>query len=330
MQTVILASDVYDFKPTPLTGEWESLDSIELLRKEIIGLGYRCNIFHSQEKILSSILGFIGANEKDKLIVWNLIEGYSSRNREGYIPSICEYLGICHTGSDSYAQHISLDKHRTKEIVRNLGIKTPEGQIIRKGKDYRLGLKFPIFAKPNGEGSSIGITEKNIIRKQEEFDSLIPELFEVFDTILLEEYIEGNDLTVAILGNDPNYSASNVARLDYPGKVYSSKIKSKADMPEKLIFDLEEKIILSVQNASLALAREIQISGYARVDFISKGSDVYFLEINLTPGFSPVYSSLPILWQNSGKPFRELVEACLELAKKEHLESKRFNYGKGE
>ncbi|WP_411822584.1 D-alanine--D-alanine ligase [Leptospira sp. 'Mane'] len=329
MQTVLLASDIYDFNPGLLTSEWESLDSVELLRKEIINLGYRCTIFHSQEKILSSILGFVGAGEKDKLIVWNLIEGYSSRNREGYIPSICEYLGICHTGSDAYAQHITLDKYRTKTIARSLGIKTPDFQIISKNQNFDLNLKFPIFAKPNTEGSSIGITEQNIVKNKEELDSLLSILFESFDTILLEEYIEGFDLTVAIFGNHSDYSASHVARLEYPGKTYSSRIKSKSEMPEKLIFDLNEETSISVQNVSLALAKEIRFSGYARLDFILKGDDIYFLETNLTPGFSPVYSSLPILWQHSGKSYRELVETCLNLAKKEYSEAKRFNYGKG-
>ncbi|TGN18652.1 D-alanine--D-alanine ligase family protein [Leptospira idonii] len=330
MKTILLACDLFDEKNPRLTQEWESSESIQNLKNTILGLGYDPVILSNPKEIVHFILDFIERKNRDDLIVWNFVEGYFSRNREGYIPSLCEYLGVCHTGSDGFSQSLTLNKFQTKLLANHLGISTPKFELIgpQNSESKPASLSFPLFAKPNGEGSSLGISETNIIKNEIQFRDRIPSLLEEFGEVLLEEYIEGADLTLGVIGNHPNYEVTPIARVEYPGAVYSEEVKTKDGMPETLVFDVSEEIFRQAEKKSIHLAEIIRFSGYARIDFILKEDRLYFLEINLTPGFSNIYSSLPEVWEKSGKKYSDLIRSVLDLAEKEYKSHPRYRYGK--
>lgn len=330
MKTVLLACDIYENGKDPHRQEWESEESLLILSKTIEELGYIVVILSQPITIVDFICKFIINNSKSDLVVFNLVEGFSSRNREGYIPGICEYLGVCHTGSDAYAQNVSLDKHLTKLILSEIKVLTPK---YRKMDEFIPGdqpISYPMFLKPNYEGSSLGIDEKSIVQNADEFKKTFEILNKDFDDILTEKYISGEDITIGILGNKGNYTISEPARIVYEDVVYSQTIKSKLSMAESLIFDLHHKMCEKIKLVSLQIVETLKISGYARIDYIVSGEELYFLEINLTPGLSCIYSVLPKLWKHSDLSYERFINQILDLALSDYSGSKRFNYGKGE
>ncbi|MDF3818834.1 D-alanine--D-alanine ligase, partial [Leptospira sp. 96542] len=224
-KTVLLACDVYNPMDPVKFGEWESQETIDYMQSVISSLGYEAHVIENPNTIVSYLSG-LDKREKQNLIVWNLVEGYSSPNREAYIPALCEYLGICHTGSDASTQILSLDKFRTKLVLEKNDINTSEYYLLRSSLDWKP-KEYPVFVKPNLEGSSIGISEYNLIRNESEWNRKVPEILNQYSECIAEPFFDGNDLTVAVIGNGGSYLVSPVAFVNYPGLVYSDQVKSK-------------------------------------------------------------------------------------------------------
>ncbi|GBF49183.1 putative D-alanine--d-alanine ligase [Leptospira ryugenii] len=328
MKNILIAADLYEEGPRPWNQEWESKLSVQEIQKELEELGYHSLIYSDRISLVERLVA-IRPEDRENWLVWNLIEGYQSRNREAYIPNLCEFLGIAYTGSDAYAQIVSLDKSLCKEFAKKLAIPTSNSQLLKKGHRELRDLEFPIFLKPNFEGSSLGIYDSNIIQNQKEYESKIRELFELFDEVIAEEYLLGDEITVGLLGHFPEYLTTKPARIVTPGKVYDEHTKSKSEMPETLIFDLNSSEEKSLKKYVLDLGTELEIVGPARFDFMRKDGNFYFLEANLTPGLSLRYSCLPILCESSGISKREMFQKIIDSSAFNYQNSKRFLYGKG-
>ncbi len=153
-------------------------------------------------------------------LIWNIGEGYGTRNREAWAPILCEMHGIPCLGSDAYALTITLDKVLTKQIARNLGISTSDWQVIpfpggQAGANHNSNtdhqpesvsvpipapiLPFPQFLKPRYEGTSKGITEKSIVHTPDEFRSQCRHLLETYhQDVMAEPFLGGAELTCAL------------------------------------------------------------------------------------------------------------------------------------
>lgn len=329
MKTILLAADIYENGPEGFTQEWESEKSLLLLQDSLASLGHTVFLVERPEKVTQFILEFLQNKPREELIVFNLVEGYHSRNREGYIPNLCEYLGVSYTGSDAYAQAVCLDKYLLKLICKDLDIVTPKSKLLTKTANAFPGMEFPLFLKPNGEGSSLGINEENILHSAKDFERMSDKLFARFETLLMEEFIPGEDITVGLIGHYENYQITDPSRITYSGTTYSEEIKSKTGMPEILHFDLPVGIALSLKRICLKIANHLKIVGPARFDFRKKGEELYFLELNLTPGLSKIYSTLPKCWENSGKNYEEMLQMILFSAEKRFKNFPEQHYGKG-
>ncbi len=328
VKTILLAADIYENGPIDYRQEWESKKSVSLLKESLTHLGYVVIIRENPSEIAGLLLEFIVKNKSEDLVVFNLVEGFLSRNREGYIPNLCEYLGICYTGSDAYAQAISLDKHLLKTICDRLGILTPKYTLARTKTMNVDSLNFPLFVKPNGEGSSIGISEENIIYSLNQLTKITDKLFLKFDELLIEEYISGDDITIGLIGSPNQYHLTSPARVTYDSKVYSEGIKSKDGMPEQLSFDLPTDVIEKLSQICLRLAEHLKIFGPARFDFRLDSRGIYFLELNLTPGLSKIYSTLPKCYFQSGFSYEDLLQKIILSAEERYLHFPEQKYGR--
>lgn len=149
-------------------------------------------------------------NAYDKLkkgkfdFAFNIAEGVRGEAREAQIPAMLEMLGIPYSGSGVTTLAITLDKRRTKEILVANGIRTPKFQLLSRAEDLWPDLEFPLFLKPNGEGSSRGITAKSLVRSKDELDEVASEMVARYrQPVLVEEYLTGREFTVGLLGNPP-------------------------------------------------------------------------------------------------------------------------------
>lgn len=335
MRKVILLADIYE-SATNLNKqdkqEWESKRSIDYLLETIENLGYKTVLiepYNSKLSVIESIKSILEDSNIENYILFNLIEGYKSRNREAYIPSIGEFFGIAYTGSDTYAQCVSLDKNLIKQIVKNLRIPVKHSILLENGNPLPSNVRYPIFVKPNGEGSSLGISEFSIIQNEKELVSLLPTLFTEYESVLLEELLVGDDLTLGVIGNYPKYETTLVANLSYPTNVYNEEIKSKESMPEKLSFTLDKKLEKKIQEDSIIICKSLKVSGYARLDWkLDSMGNPFFLEINLTPGLSRFYSTLPICFESNNGNYSDLIKNILQFGYENYNTNKIFTYGR--
>lgn len=326
MKTVILACDIYNPDYPKHSQEWESEETISHMEKTIISLGYDV-VSLSDAKEITSVLSNIPKGNRENWIVWNLVEGYTSASREAYIPALCEYLGIPHTGSSAAVQCTTLDKYKTKLFLRSMGIRVTDSELLSEFQS-QPNLHFPVFVKPNGEGSSLGISESNTIQDQREWEIQIPMFLREYSPLLVEPFLSGRELTVGVIGNLNHYQVLPMAFVDTPNGIYHEGIKSKSEFLESLDFEVPISLQKELESTSFKIANLLGSSGYLRIDFKLEEEIPYCLEVNATPGFSKIYSTLPMLWERAGKSYSELLELCINLGFEEYQTHPRYQYGK--
>lgn len=332
--TVFLVSDIFPESSSThseLFQEWESRESIGYLSETICSLGYTVEVFEPMKNkfhLLNRISSVVKQTQRSETILWNLVEGFFSRNRESYIPNLGEFLGIPYTGSDGYLQAITLNKHLTKSIARSLGIPTPNSYLCISPEEIPQIEKdfFPLFAKPNQEGSSLGIFSSSICFHFEELKQYIDRSPLRNFPILLEEYLPGDEFTLGILGSTQDLRALRTLSVQVNG-IYGQESKGKDGMTEKLT-PLPGSSFPEISSYTLKLAKYLGFFGYGRADWKldSKGNP-QFLELNLTPGLSPFYSSFPISYGEERGSYQKMVEEILQISLWEYEKTSRW-YGR--
>jgi D-alanine--D-alanine ligase len=255
-------------------------------------------------------------------VVFNVAEGSNKRAREAQVPAVCDLLGIEHTGSDATCLAITLDKAITKKLLSQDGILTPNHRLYQGGqKGVEPGLKYPVIVKPNHEGTSKGIGVKSVVTNDAELHESVQELWKKYqEPILCEEYIEGKEYTIGVLGNSTlkilgpmeiSFTA-NAGR--YP--VYSFEAKQSNDNPICTLIcpatlgsrELDRK----VASFSKKVFRSLGCRDIARIDFRVDGKgNIYFIEINPLPGLTPGFSDQVIMAERAGMTYDTLIRRIL-------------------
>ncbi|EQA37561.1 D-alanine--D-alanine ligase C-terminal domain protein [Leptospira inadai serovar Lyme str. 10] len=340
--SVLLVADVQETDlPPNLTQEWESLESIDYLKSCLEESGERVESVGSPSDLLERLSFFSTLPFSERPVLFHLVEGFLSRNREAWLPALAEYFGFPHTGSDAYAHTLSLDKHASKLFSRSLGIPTAnwgcvEGINFEESGDFIEGLpdgsEFPVFLKPRYEGSSLGIAQSNMVTNHDSLKQFLREKGNFHSSWIWESYLQGEEWTVAVIGSPKEgYRVSQVARICLQNSdetVYGQRTKTKSSMPERLIFDLDVERSTLIRSFSLLLCKKVRTMGAVRLDWKST-ADGYprFLEWNTTPGLSPFYSSFPICYTREFGNYSSLLSDLLRMARSEFQEE-RFAYAK--
>ncbi len=250
----------------------------------------------------------------DTLVAVNMIHG--TFGEDGQIQSILEQSGVAYTGEGVETSRIAFDKALSKERFIHHGVPTPLSQNLKLDGSEPLSLDLPVVVKPPREGSSVGV---HICRTQEELDAALEDAKKFGDTTLVEEYIEGMELTIGILGKqvlpiirimpvDGFYDINN----KYPWMTGSGKSEYQcpAELPEE-----NSEITEAVQSAALAAFNAIGGRVYGRVDIMLRISDnkPYVLEVNTIPGMTPT-SLLPKACAEVGISYEQLCQKIIELS----------------
>ncbi len=233
--------------------------------------------------------------------VFNIAEGINGGSRESQVPAILDMLNIPYTGSGVLTQALTLDKRRTKEILQFYGIPTPKFQIFKSAtQKLNPELRFPLFVKPNSEGSSKGIRNNSLAHDEESLRKMLKFIINTYDQqALVEEYLDGREFTVAILGNSPpkvlpvveltfDYLPANVNKFDsYEVKWVWDNPNNPVDpviCPAKISKELEKAIKLTALNAY----KVTDCQDLARLDIrLDREGSPNILEINALPGLMP-------------------------------------------
>ena len=239
-------------------------------------------------------------------IIFNALHG--KYGEDGFVQSILESLEIPYTHSGILSSSLAMDKELSRLIFKKNNIKVPkyfllqkdhEGDLKRKMKNKKI--KFPIVIKPINEGSSIGVY---ICKNKMQFSRNYNKLKKTYNRILIEEYIPGKEIQVAVMGSKSLGAIELVPRrefYDYEAK-YSVKAKTKHIMPASLSKKKYEEVLFLAKKAHKALG----CRGITRSDFRFFSNKFYLLETNTQPGMTKL-SLVPEIAHYCGIKFEDLV-----------------------
>jgi D-alanine-D-alanine ligase len=232
-------------------------------------------------------------------------------------------LGIPYTGSDPLTLAVTLDKECTRRLAASAGILMPRGVILASGDSPQAvldaGLPFPLIVKPAWEGSSKGIRNKSLAFTPADLSAAVERLaLDHRQPNLVEEFIEGDEVTVGVLGNAPP-RVLGIMRIvpvePTPHFVYGLEIKRDFRRLVRYEVDaLPAAQAAAVAEAALAAYRLLGCRDVARLDFRMRDGRPYFLEVNPLPGLNPESSDLVIMAGLCGWTYRRLIETIFQAA----------------
>ena len=310
--------------PEDALEEYDSPTSIGYIRKALEGAGHVVIDLGGGTEFIQNVL-------REKVdIVFNIAEGRGTyRSRESQVPAILEMLDIPYTGSDPECLAICLDKPVTKKLVRLAGITTPEWRVVNNKDELDdisfADFPFPAIVKPAYEGSSKGVHGKSLVETQEQSYSVVDESLRVYQQpIMIEQFIDGDEITVGLLGNSPRRVVLGMMRI-IPRKqknrfVYSVEVKRDWQnlVDYEVPANLKEEVQKEIVKASLKTYDVLGCRDFARIDFrVSKDGIPYMLEINPLPGLGD-YSDLVIMALKLGWSHQGLIAAVFNAALKRY------------
>ena len=264
------------------------------------------------------------------LVEFNKAEGtYKVINVDAFLPAVhgenCEdgnlqglmkLSGVKFAGSDNKGSAVAMDKSITKALLEKFDIPMADWYLFKKGKDLTEGisecekkLSFPIFVKPCGTGSSVGVSKAE---NREELEKAIKLALTYDEKVLCEETIVGTEIEVAVMDTPNGVFASLPGELSSNEGFYDYDNKYKNDttsfyIPARLDGEKTEK----VRELAKTIFKALDCRGYSRVDFFNSEKGLIFNEINTLPGFTKI-SMFPKLMENMGISYKELITQLIE------------------
>lgn len=314
-------------KPADYFSEFDSQETINAITTALRSKGHTVEPVDVVDS--PHLFSFFRSNRFD--MVFNIAEGKSGRFRESEIPAVLDFLNIPYTGSNTVSLALALNKALTKKILQAENIPTPAYQLFKR-HDEKLdaGLRFPLIVKPNCEGSAKGINAGNVVTNEKALYAKVKELWELYrQEVLVEEFIEGKELTVGVLEHGPT-TILPILEIDFTecaksGEFFYSwrmkEFQGNKDMGLVPSFHcparLEKHIEARVKEIALKTHHAVGCYDISRTDIrLSADNIPYVLEINPLPGLNPQESNFPIMAYAAGMRYEDLIDAILTSASK--------------
>ncbi|MCM8796907.1 MAG: ATP-grasp domain-containing protein [Candidatus Omnitrophica bacterium] len=326
MKTIGLTYDLktdYEFKdgdPPDANAEFDHPSTIDVIASAIEAGGFKVRRIGNVNNLLEKI---------DSLsvdIVFNISEGVSGRNRESQVPILLEMAGIPFVGADALTLGITLDKIIAKKIFIAENLPTPRFFSVSNAEELTNidHCRFPLIVKPRFEGSSKGLSENSRVKNMQELKRQVDYITSTYkQPALVEEFISGQEFTVAIIGNDP-VEAMPVVQIKIDGclqledKFYTfARIASdrlEYICPAQITQETEDKL----KELALRAFKAVECRDFGRVDFrVDKEGNPYILEINPLPSLS-TEDVFMVVAKRIGIGYEEIIRRILNSAIKRY------------
>ncbi|MGE5309337.1 MAG: D-alanine--D-alanine ligase family protein [Deltaproteobacteria bacterium] len=284
----------YEFKkddPADANAEFDHPSTIDVISKAIEDCrGYETKRIGNVNRLIENIDNL----KADVDVVFNISEGMFGRNRESQVPMILEMAGIPFVGADGLSLAVSLDKVMAKKIFIADGIPTPRFFEVKSPAELELDhMKFPLFVKPRFEGSSKGLSEASRVADMEGLKKQVEFITSTYkQPALVEEFISGEEYTVAVLGNGEPV-AMPVVQIKIDGKLdlkdtFYTFGHIKDDSVEYVCpAPCSEALKKKLSELAIKTYKAIECRDFGRVDFrVDAKGNPYVLEINPLPSLS--------------------------------------------
>ncbi|MCL2335656.1 MAG: D-alanine--D-alanine ligase [Endomicrobia bacterium] len=245
--------------------------------------------------------------KKEKIdIAYIVLHG--AGGEDGTIQGMLEVMGIAYTGCGVFANSASMDKDIAKVLFKCAGILTPKWVTLKKYEPVPEIKKYPVVVKPAAQGSAIGVS---IVKKASEFSKALKEAFKFDDTVIVERFISGTEITVGVLDGH----ALPVIEIVPKGKFYDFKSKyAKGGSRHIIPARISKKAYAQAQNTAEKVFKTLKCRAVSRIDMIvDKNDKVWVLENNTVPGMTET-SLLPDEGKAAGLSFSDLVLKILKSA----------------
>ncbi|MFH1406567.1 MAG: ATP-grasp domain-containing protein [Candidatus Omnitrophota bacterium] len=287
--------------PPDANAEFDHPDTIGVIADAIRSGGYdvKCignvyNLLKSLKNCAARLPAERGKAWRGYDIVFNIAEGKFGRNRESQVPIILEMMGIPFVGSDGLTLGLTLDKVMAKKLLISEGIRTPKFmQLDEVAKLNGVALDYPLIVKPRYEGSSKGLSDSSVVTSRNRLKKQAQWVIKNYkQPALIEEFIQGSEFTVAVLGNKTPRALpvvqikidgkTNLNNLFYTfSRIYSNTLDYVCPAP--ISKKLEEKL----KALAIKTYRAFECWDFGRVDIrVDKKGNPYVLEINPLPSLS--------------------------------------------
>lgn len=269
-------------------------------------------------------------------IVFNMAEGVWGDSRESQVPSMLEMLRVPYTGSNPLTLALCLNKARAKEVLAYYGIPTARFVVARTADlEIEKYLSFPMFVKPLLEGSSKGIRNDSIVRDVGELRARVASVLSEYDQpALVEEYLEGREFTVALIGNGETLKALPIVEMNYSAlpagvnPIYSYEAKWILDTPEapldifKCPADLTPRLKGAIEAVTRDAVSALDVRDWCRIDVrLDSTGTPHIIELNPLPGIlkdPKCNSCFPKAARAAGMTFSDTVNAVLDAARQRY------------
>lgn len=261
-------------------------------------------------------------------LVFNLAEAFGGGNTcETLVPEMLEALEIPFTGASAHNMHFTLDKEKTKLVLASYGMPVSKHHIFRSPEDKLVSdLKFPLIVKPIREEASIGIYQDSVVSSREQLRAKVRMVLENYrQPALVEEFIEGREISVGMIGNAPDFTVFPPLEFVFPeAKSPLEQIRSYeykwGDKKEQMIRALlPRKTARKLEEYTRIAYEATECRDYARMDFRVDGTgNPYLLEVNYNPGIGPnthgLNNTLTMMASFVNISFEDLVERIVQIA----------------
>ena len=256
---------------------------------------------------------------------------HGKNGEDGNIAGMLEIIGVSYVGCKTLSSAICMDKVITKKLLEKANISVAKYMFIKKlndnfywvqdNYDYVLLdkeildlsvstiLNYPVVVKPSRSGSSVGVSVANDYL---ELENAINEASIYDEKILIEEFIDGKELEVAVLGNN-DLTVSNIGQVIPDEIVYSYNSKYKGNSKTVVLNTIEENLESKIKNIVLTTYKVLDCSGLARVELFLIGNEVLVNEVNTMPGFTSI-SMYPKLMESINISYTDLIDRLISLS----------------
>jgi D-alanine-D-alanine ligase len=261
-------------------------------------------------------------------LIFNLTESFGDDDTADFkIAAFLDLLGRKYTGSGPQGLMLAQDKANAKKIFAFHGIRTPVFARCYRGRlDFSHDLHFPVIVKPGREDGSIGIEFSAVVRSIRELMERMDWLHAHFDSpVLIEEYIDGREMYVGVLGNEQP-EALAVVELDLSKlpegipRIAGAEVKwgkgtsAFRDTKSAVATDLPEETAVLLQRTAIAAYQALELRDYGRVDMrLQADGTVHVIEVNPNPWLSS-HAELALAARKSGRNYLQLIEEIVALA----------------
>ncbi|MDX1195745.1 ATP-grasp domain-containing protein [Sinorhizobium medicae] len=302
----------------PCPEEYWQDESIETLIAALQQRGHETLLCEGDKGLLTSLERFMPPDPQARPsgIVFNLAEGIQGECRCTHVPAMLEMAGVPYTGSSPLGHALTLDKVITKRLLRDCGVPTPNFRVMRRGTENTGDLRFPVVVKPRLEDCSLGL---QLVHEPAQLRQAVEAIVTRYNQdALVEEYIDGREIAVALLGNE-ELDVLPLVEQDFgklEPRVFSWEMKAKvvAAPPPICPAQIEGGLATVLRDISVATFRACQCRDYARVDLrIDSSGKPFVLEINPLPGLSTT-GFFALAARAAGHSYSSLINRILDLS----------------